>query len=58
MGQGASKGEESVVADSGRAGEITARVGRLRTKTFLSFLRNNSPTRHPQIAPIIKPLAA
>jgi hypothetical protein len=58
MGQGASQGEESVLADSGRAGEITAGVGRVRTATFLSILRNNSPTHHLQITLIFKPLAS
>src|ERR1700704_540489 len=38
LGQGASQGEESVLADSGRAGEITARVGRVRSLAFLSIL--------------------
>jgi hypothetical protein len=58
MGQGASMGEEAVLTDSGRAGEIAARVGWVRTETFLTILRNNSPTCHPQIALIIKPLTA
>jgi hypothetical protein len=57
LGQGASQGEESVLADSGRVGEITARVGRVRTETILSNPKNNSPTRHPQVALIFKPLA-
>ena len=39
LGKGASKGEESVPADSGRAGEITARVGRMRSLAFLCILR-------------------
>ena len=38
QGQGASQGEESVLADSGRAGEITARVGRVRSLDFLNSL--------------------
>jgi hypothetical protein len=38
LGQGASQGEESVLADSGRVGEITARVGRVRSLDFLSIL--------------------
>ena len=38
LGQGASQGEESVLADSGRAGEITARVGRVRSPAFLRIL--------------------
>jgi hypothetical protein len=33
-----SQGEESVLADSGRAGEITVRVGRVRSLAFLSIL--------------------
>jgi len=42
LGQGASQGEESVLADSGREGEITARVGRVRSLAFSSIL----PTIH------------
>jgi len=38
--QGASQGEESVLADPGRAGEITARVGRVKSLDFLSILRS------------------
>ena len=38
LGQGASLGEEAVLADSGRAGEVTARVGRVRSLAFLSIL--------------------
>ena len=34
----ASQGEESVLADSGREGEITAGVGRVRSLAFLSIL--------------------
>jgi hypothetical protein len=37
-GNGASMGEETVLADSGRAGEIAARVGRVRSLVFLSIL--------------------
>jgi hypothetical protein len=32
--KGASLGEEAVLADSGRVGEVAARVGRVRTETF------------------------
>jgi hypothetical protein len=32
-------GEETVLADSGREGEIAARVGRVRSLAFLSILR-------------------
>ena len=32
-------GEEAVLADSGRVGEIAARVGRVRSLAFLSILR-------------------
>ena len=39
LGQGESQGKESVLADSGRAGEITVRVGRVRSLDFLSILR-------------------
>ena len=35
---GASLGEEAVLADSGRAGEVTAGVGRVRSLAFLSIL--------------------
>jgi hypothetical protein len=38
LGQGASLGEEAALADSGREGEITARVGRVRSLVFLSIL--------------------
>ena len=34
LGQGASLGEEAVLADSGRAGEVAARVGRVRMSPF------------------------
>ena len=36
---GASLDEEAVLADSGRAGEIAAGVGRVRSPDFLSILR-------------------
>jgi len=36
---GASQGKESVLADSGREGEITVRVGWVRSLVFLSILR-------------------
>jgi hypothetical protein len=35
-------GEEAVLADSGREGEITASVGRVRSLVFLSTLRECS----------------
>ena len=38
LGQGASLGEEAVLADSGRAGEVAAGVGRVRSLDFLSIL--------------------
>ena len=38
LGPGASQGEEAVLADSGRKGEISAGVGRVRSLDFLSFL--------------------
>jgi len=38
LGQGASLGEEAVLADSGRAGEVAARVGRVRSPVFLNIL--------------------
>ena len=34
MGKVASLGKEAVLADSGRAGEVSARVGRVRKATF------------------------
>jgi hypothetical protein len=40
MGLGASQGEESVLADSGRESEITAGVGRVRSLVCLSILRD------------------
>jgi len=43
MGQGASLGEETVLADSGRAGEVAAGVGRVRTVAFLSILHGVLP---------------
>jgi hypothetical protein len=39
-GQGASRGEESVLADSGREGEITSRVGQVRILVLLRILRD------------------
>ena len=36
---GASLGEEAVLADSGRAGEVVAEVGRVRSLAFSSILR-------------------
>ena len=38
-GQGAPQGEEAVLADSGREGEISAGVGRVRRLDFLNILR-------------------
>ena len=38
LGKGASQGEESALADSGREGVITAGVGRVRCLDFLSIL--------------------
>ena len=38
LGLGASLGEEAVLADSGRAGEVAAGVGRVRCLAFLSIL--------------------
>jgi len=40
LGQGASLGEEAVLADSGRAGEVAARGGRVRNLDFLSILNS------------------
>ena len=40
--KGASLGEEAVLAGSGRAGEIAARVGRVRSLSFLSILLGSS----------------
>jgi len=39
LGEGAHLGEEAVSADSGRAGEVAAGVGRVRRLAFLSILR-------------------
>jgi hypothetical protein len=38
FGQGASLGEEAVLADSGHAGEVAAGAGRVRSLAFLSIL--------------------
>ena len=46
LGQGASLGEEAVLADSGRAGEVAARVGRVRSLAFLSILPRILPLPH------------
>ena len=43
QGQGASQGEEAVLADSGREGEISARVGLVRSLAFLNILRRVHP---------------
>jgi hypothetical protein len=45
MGKGASLGEEAVLADSGREGEVAAGVGRVRRKTFSAswFYTSSSP---------------
>jgi hypothetical protein len=42
MGKVASLGEEAVLADLGRVGEVAARVGRVRSLAFLSSLRGCS----------------
>ena len=42
LGQGASLGEEAVLADSGRAGEVAAGIGRVRRLAYLSILRKYS----------------
>ena len=39
LGKGTSLGEEAVLADSGRAGEVATRVGRVRSLAFLNILR-------------------
>jgi hypothetical protein len=38
-------GEEAVLADSGREGEVAARVGRVRSQDFLSILNNVAALR-------------
>lgn len=38
LGQGASLGEKAVLADSGRAGVVAARVGRVRSLAFWNSL--------------------
>jgi hypothetical protein len=42
LGQGASVGDETVLADSGRAGEVAARVGWVGSLVFLSILLERS----------------
>ena len=42
LGQDASLGEEAVLADSGRAGEVTAGAGWVRSPAFLSILQGCS----------------
>jgi hypothetical protein len=39
VGQGASLGEETVLADSGRAGEVAAGAGRVRWMGFFAILQ-------------------
>ena len=54
LGQGASQGEEAVLADSGRAGEIFVRVGRVRSLVFLRILRERYPVvPHVQILEVL-----
>ena len=43
LGKGPSQGEESVWADSGRAGEVAAGVGRVSILNCLSIRLNGSP---------------
>ena len=43
LGKGASLSEEAASAGSGRAGEVDARVGRVRSLAFLSILQEGSP---------------
>ena len=45
-GKGASLGEEAVLADSGRAGEVTARAGRVRRPTFSASCEINRSLHH------------
>jgi hypothetical protein len=52
LGQGASLGEEAVLADSGRAGEVAARVGRVRSLALLSSLLKEEARRS---GPLFKP---
>jgi hypothetical protein len=42
LGAGAPLGEEAVLADSGREGEVVARAGRMRNLIFLSILLRKS----------------
>jgi hypothetical protein len=42
LGQGAFQGEEAVLAESGQAGEVNARVGWVRSLAFLSSLLKSS----------------
>ena len=50
LGEGASLGEEAVLADSGRVGEVTAEVGRVRSLAFLNGLRT---VREPPTTPLL-----
>jgi len=43
LGQGESLGDEAVLADSGWAGEVAARVGQVRRPAFLSILPERCP---------------
>ena len=45
MGKGAFQGEESVLADSGLAGEVIAGVGQVRRATFSASCRENFSDR-------------
>jgi len=44
--KGASLGEEAVLADSGRAGEVAARIGRVRKVTFSASCQSSVAVRH------------
>ena len=46
------QGIEAVLADSGWAGEVAARVGRVRSLAFLNILLRHSPTS--QDVPVIE----
>ena len=51
LGQGASLGEEAVLADLGRAGEVAARVGRVRRLAFLIILHGEFLSRYKRRGP-------
>ena len=53
MGKGASLGEEAVLADSGRAGEVDAGVGRVRRATFSASCQTHEGRKKLMAAPAL-----